>query len=425
MNKRQKYDNTIQYELSIYDIYNIGNYYYKLKDYNNVISIYSKIFNNDDTNIEINKVLNTILLQLGSAYYKLNNFVKCIKLYNLIDINHIYDIENYDFYEDIDIKLQEKNNNINIIKIYLLALCSKKLMLHDDTILYFNKCISYIKNKNENKSEDNILLDYIYNHLIELYEKKQLNNFDEKEINQLLDIYKIKNKYIKVLEILKKNNNQIEINNYIKNILNDVYIFMLDNENIDEIFEYFEILTDDDIIFLAKKYHDLYKPENIKKLINNNYKIQKLETKIIILYNLLQCDYNNIKHCENIFKIYEKLNDDEKNENILKIIESTKSYYNQLISIHICKNEINNIKFSNFYKYLDRSNLDIINNEYCKYLSLKNTFKNIESTIDKCVICLSDENEIITLNCHNTHIICYECYLKINLCPMCRDKIYK
>ena len=54
----------------------------------------------------------------------------------------------------------------------------------------------------------------------------------------------------------------------------------------------------------------------------------------------------------------------KKNENILNIIKSTKSYYNQLISTHICKNEINNIKFSNFYKYLDRSNLDIINNEY-------------------------------------------------------------
>lgn len=421
MNKRQKYEHIIQYELSITDSYNIGNYYYKLKDYNNVISIYSKIFNHNNTNIESDNVLNTILLQLGSAYYKLYNFDESIRFYNLIDINHNYDISNYNFYEDINIKSIDKNIDINIIKMYLLGISSKKILLYDGSIMYFNKCISYIKNKKENI----LLNNYIYNHLIELYEKKQLNNLTENEINQLLEIYKIKNKYIKVLEILKKNNNQIEINNYIKNILNNVYIFMLDNENIDEIFEYFEILNDNDIIFLAEKYHDLYKPENIRKLINNNYKIQKLETKIIILYKLLQCDYNNIKHCENIFKIYEKLNDDEKNENILKIIESTKSYYNQLISTHICKNEINNIKFSNFYKYLDRSNLDIINNEYCKYLSLKNTFKNIESTIDKCVICLSDENEIITLNCHNTHIICYECYLKINVCPMCRDKIYK
>ena len=423
MNKRPKYEHRIQYELSIHDIYNIGNYYYKLKDYNNVISIYSKIFNYDDSNIEPTNILNTILLQLGSVFRNSNNFNECIKLYNLIDTNHNYDIDKYNFYEDIDIKSPDKNININIIKMYLVGLSTYKLILYDDAIIYFNNCITLIT---KNGYDDNILLIHIYNHLMEIYENKQINNLNETEINQLLDIYKFKNKYIKVLEILKNNNNQIEINNYIKNILNNVYIFMLDNtdntDNIDEIFGYFEILTDDDIIFLAEKYYDLYRPENIRKLINNNYKIQKLETKIIILYKLLQCDYKNIRHCENIFKIFEILNDSEKNENILNIIKSTKSYYNQLVSTHIPKNELNNIKF---LEYLDKSNLDIINNEYCKYLHLKNTFKNMDSKIDKCVICLSYENEIITLNCHHTHIICYECYMKINSCPMCRDKINK
>ena len=103
---------------------------------------------------------------------------------------------------------------------------------------------------------------------------------------------------------------------------------------------------------------------------------------------------------EGLQNIYEEAKNNAKNNDELKIFQ---------------------ILLSNVPKW----NPDIINNEYCKYLSLKNTFKNIDSKIDKCVICLSDENEIITLNCHNTHIICYECYTKINSCPICRDNIYK
>ena len=60
----------------------------------------------------------------------------------------------------------------------------------------------------------------------------------------------------------------------------------------------------------------------------------------------------------------------------------------------------------------------------CKFLNLYKYFDINNIKKDNCVICLNN-NEIITLNCHFSHIVCYKCYSKIDKCPMCREIIYK
>ena len=92
-----------------------------------------------------------------------------------------------------------------------------------------------------------------------------------------------------------------------------------------------------------------------------------------------------------------------------------------MIIIYIYDYNLEDIKYP---EHLNKYNLDLINNEYCKFLHLKNMFKK-KTLKDKCIICFDDENEIIILNCHDTHIICYKCYNKINSCPLCRNIIYK
>ena len=138
-----------------------------------------------------------------------------------------------------------------------------------------------------------------------------------------------------------------------------------------------------------------------------------------MLSKLLRFDYRNKRLCEDIFKNYNRI--ENKTSDMENILKSTKTYYNEIIIINIYDYNLEDIKYP---EYLSKQNLDLINNEYCKFLHLKNMFKK-ETSKDKCIICFDDDNEIIILNCHNTHVICYRCYNKINSCPMCREIIYK
>ena len=402
-NKRFKKDDkviNIDTTLSIIQITNIINIDFCNKHYDDIITLYLHIRKYILDDLNNNNYLNIILLQVGYSYFYIGKYEDALTIFNFIDDKIDLIINNTSIY-NIDI-----NGDILLcdIKSYIMGMINKMLNKWDDAINYFKKSL----NNNKLKS-------LTYNNLLDIYLKKEFKT--KNDILELIEIYKYKNNHTEVINYLYQiDDNQIEINNYIKYILKNIYIFMLDEPNIDKILDNFKILCDDDIIFLAEKYYELDNNNKIKELINNNYKIQKIDTKIIIKYKILLHEYTNKKLCEDIFNLYYKL--DVKTLEINDIFNNTKKYYNDIIY-----NDINNMIDIKYPQYLNKKNLDYLNNEYCKFLQLKNMF-NKKPLIDKCIICF-DNSEIITLNCHNTHNVCYKCYTKINKCPLCRDIIYK
>ncbi len=40
----------------------------------------------------------------------------------------------------------------------------------------------------------------------------------------------------------------------------------------------------------------------------------------------------------------------------------------------------------------------------------------------KCCVCwiLLKNHKLVSFNCHNTHVLCHDCYSKCTSCPLCR-----
>jgi hypothetical protein len=210
-----------------------------------------------------------------------------------------------------------------------------------------------------------------------------------------------------------------EINNYIKDIIQDEYIFMLNDDNIEYYLNKYVISDESDIMFLLEKYVNLGNINKIKNLLNISIEQNLSDSiQIEILYELLKLNNKKLKYCEQIFEIFENndYSDNIKLQNTLKII--IEYYNNELRYSHRLGNQ-------KFKKYLNNKNLDRINNNYACYLNLYKYFDFNNIKKDKCVICLKKNIEIITLNCHHTHTCCYKCYNHIDKCPLCRNNIYK
>jgi hypothetical protein len=408
LNKKVKLD------LDINDIDNIINYNFEKNNYDIIIKYYNNI-----NNINNESFTNNILFIICLSNIKLEKYHDALNILNNIQnniqINNSNNIFTLNFYKKFDIiddrfRLFQEINSINSFALLtncLLGFCYKKI---ND----IEKSIQYFENAN-NLAKENILINLsisISSNLIELYETDKVIYFDK-----LINLYKFKNEHTKIIELYETKNMNKEINTYIQNILHDEYIFMLDNNNIEYYLDKYSIIDDSDILFLLEKYTNLNKSDNIKNLFNISLeKNYCSEIKIKILFELVKRNNKKIKYCELIFNEIENLKD--KSNDINNIIKNVISYYN---------NELyyNGILGKDKYKkYLEKKNLDIINNNLCKYLNLYKYFDISNIKTDNCVICLNN-NVIITLNCHFSHIVCYKCYSKIDKCPMCRDIIYK
>ena len=259
-NKRFKKDDkviNIDTTLSITQITNIINIDFCNKDYDDIITLYLHIKKYILDNLNNNKYLNIILLQVGYSYFYIGKYEDALTIFNLIDDKIDVIINNTSIY-NIDI-----NGDILLcdIKSYIMGMINKMLNKWDDAIIYFKKSL----NNNKLKS-------ITHNNLLDIYLKKEFKT--KNDILELIEIYKYKNNHTEVINYLHQiDDNQKEINNYIKYILKNIYLFMLDEPNIDKILDNFKILCDDDIIFLAEKYYELDNNNKIKELINDNYKI--------------------------------------------------------------------------------------------------------------------------------------------------------
>ena len=72
-----------------------------------------------------------------------------------------------------------------------------------------------------------------------------------------------------------------------------------------------------------------------------------------------------------------------------------------------------------------QNNIDLLNDENV-ILKTKNQVvsKKLNKTIDtyRCVVCLTKPKNIILQSCFH-FVICYNCLEKLDVCPICREKI--
>ena len=423
----------IKLDLDINDIDNIINYNFEKNNYDNVIKYYNNINNNNiNNNTSCNSLTNNILFIVCFSYIKLEKYHDALDILDILNISNNIQKNNtinnfnftFNFYKEFNIKedrfiLSEQINTTNtpntpdsinsfsLIINCLFGICYKKINNTDKSIQYFED--------SNNLAKENILLNlinFININLIELYETDKLIYFDK-----LINLYELKNNHKKIIELYETKNMNNEINTYIQNILQDEYIFMLDNDNIEYYLDRYSIIDESDILFLLEKYTNLNKSDNIKNLFNISLeKNYSSEIKVKILFELIKKNNKKIKYCELIFDEIENLKD--KSNDINNTINNVISYYNNEIYYNGMLGK------DKYKKYLNKKNLDIINNNMCKFLNLYKYFDINNIKKDNCVICLNN-NEIITLNCHFSHIVCYKCYSKIDKCPMCREIIYK
>jgi hypothetical protein len=402
----------IKLDIDINDFYDIIYHNYLNKNYDLCIKYYENTIQYD------NNIDNNILLIIKISYFKLNNYNESTNIFinnkNIENDNNIYDIN---FYNIFNIKSDTNyTHNKNLISTYIDGYAYKNMKNIDSSIIYFESCFYTAK--------ESVLINIVKNisdHLIELYE----SNVD-KYFNELKKLYQQNSLHIKYIELIKTKNMYIDSNNYIKQIINDELNFIFndnnDNNDIDYYLDNYVITDESDILYLLDKYKSFGKMNKIRDLINktefNNNEINfNPEIYINILYEYVRLnDTSRIKYCGLIFDLIEKI--ENKSDKINNILNEIIEYYNAELYY---SNKLGSIKYK---KYLNRRNLDNINNNYCIYLNLYKYFNidNIEKNL--CVICL-DTQDIIKLNCHETHIVCPQCYKRIDKCPMCRDVIHK
>jgi Fe-S-cluster formation regulator IscX/YfhJ len=394
----------IKLDLNLIDIESIISFNYDKKKYESILNLY------DDIKYE----------DLSDYIY----IITCLSSLKLEKYDQSIDIFSYHYFCDIS------DNIVNIFIDFfnLESFLKDKKDLDYDIIIYYVKGYAYKKLNNIEKSKkyfdlckykatEKILIffvKHIENLIIELYELDKNKYFDE-----LLNLYKFNDLHKKVVELYEFKDMKNEINNYIKNIIQDEYIFMLNDDNIEYYLNKYIIIEESDILFLLEKYVNLGNINKIKNLLNISIE-QNVSTinNIKILNELIKLNHKRIKYCEQIFEIFENNNYNDNTE-LKNIFNDSINYYNNELRY---SHRLGNI---NYKKYLNKENLDRLNNNFAVYLNLYKYFDEYNIKKDNCIICLKENIEIITLNCHHTHKCCYKCYYQIDKCPMCRDKIYK
>jgi len=391
----------IKLDLNLNQIENIIQFNYDKQNYENIINLYG--------DIKYEKLTDNIYFILCLSFLKLEKYENSINILLLNEFAMSYDIINIFFgFFNISPFINKKDIEYNIIKNYILGDCYKKLKDIKKSEKYFKIC--------KDIAQEKILIFFVKNidnQLIELYELDK-NNY----IYDLINLYKSNDSYRKVIELYEEKNMTKELNDYIRNIIQDEYMFMFDDDNIEYYLDKYVISEESDIIFLLEKYVNLGKLNEIQKLLNISIE-QNLSDiiQIKILYELIKLNHKRIKYCERVFELFEKNNYD--NTELQNILKNIVEYYNNELKY---SHRLGNKKYE---KYLTKDNLDRINNNYAVYLNLYKYFDINNIKKDKCVICLKENIEIITLKCHHTHNCCYRCYPHIDKCPLCRDKIYK
>lgn len=205
-------------------------------------------------------------------------------------------------------------------------------------------------------------------------------------------------------------NNIIQKNNFIKNIFDYITYDDYDSIYIDKF-----IISDFlDLFYIIDRLIEFNDPYKLKNVILKYIDIYNNTIQIFLYYYLIKYTHthNNRNYCKIFIELYENINNEEEKNKLKSIFDFIIDIYNTTYF------DIEDIKYR---KYLTKDNINYINYKLYDYYKLKSIFKNSE-VFENCTIC-ENENYILSLGCHETHKVCYECFEKIDNCPFCRDTL--
>ena len=184
-----------------------------------------------------------------------------------------------------------------------------------------------------------------------------------------------------------------------------------------------------DIDNMLKYYLMAINKGNSNAMNNLGYYYEKInEIDNMLKYYLMAIDKGNSNAMYNLGHYYAKINDID---NMLKYcLPAIENNYNRDEKIIMLLNKnIKSIKhLMIFRKYLDKNNLNKLNEYISDYLKIQNDLKLYQSNYiikKECPICYETDDHIIFL-CN--HSVCYMCYQKLNSeksfnCPLCRKQV--
>ena len=214
-------------------------------------------------------------------------------------------------------------------------------------------------------------------------------------------------RFSKYIENIKDN---IKKNNFIKNIFEYISYDDYDSNYIDKY-----IINDfTDLFYIIDILIEFNDPYKLKNIILKHIEIYNDNIKIFLYYYLIKYTHSSDSriYCKIAIELYENINNQEEKNKLKTIFNFIINIYNSTYF------DIGDIRYR---KYLTKDNINYINYKLYDYYKLKSIYKNNE-LIENCTIC-ENENYILSLGCHESHKVCFECFEKIDNCPFCRDTI--
>lgn len=378
--------------------------YYCYEMFNLLLNVKSHIF--------LKNMVQTTRLHYYNNY---DMIMKFFLLDRMIKYNNANPTKRYTIYEDINYLFSNMSND------YIIT-CIINFIIDDDIKYIYT--LEEILGDDFDDYIDVIIGQIVYNGGIKCFEYLH-NNYGPFDINKLLPVFKssMVGNYIADNIILK----MIELGDDIINIIPYIVMWLSINCN---------LLNNNNVIHHLNLLMPYCKEKKIIHLVtiniiyNNNY---------IIFHNMMMKYY---KHLTNVrlFCYVAKYIMNHNTDIIMKLYNSF-SYTNEEMDDIFTSMCINNITIAiwiqemNPYRYYFGLSKNEIN-QYIEWYDIDynmtlppiiyDNIKNIKNNINhsECSVCY-DTTDSIIMPCHDSHMVCVSCFIKLNnnpKCPMCRSE---
>lgn len=345
------------------------------------------------------RTLDKYLKETYNKYIKdnnsLNSFVE--RLYK----NTQEMVKDYDYnYKDYTVTILSNKDKNKVKEIYennkILAPKLNKVLLNPKLTVYNNYqwIAKFYKNilGNEDLEAFNKEIDELFNYLKHysirnsvpksnvLIVKYILNNYNLKELANLI----LKNaKYPEYIEYIMDNEKNIK--ELYKYFLEEIKVNFINKNYIPELLLKFDLKLDNEDIFMEFCYYDfiingnesaLYPLEDSKDF-NNYYKRIITSTKNVVILEKLY------KHCGEIDKLFNLLNNKENEFRLIANVDILKEKYNKELYEHFKKS---------FYKKIDGGKQRKIYEEASKYIGVIYNLNHGEKLVDEIIKQLKESN---------------------------------
>lgn len=417
----------------------LGTYYHEKEDYDNMFkyyimavetdaNLYNKFFRDlRKINTEIMKkfILKGVELNIAAAMYNLANLYRKERKFNLMKKYYLMAIDKGDIESITSLGTFYRHKNVNkSIKYFLMGVSKDNLNAMENLALYYKDIKEY---------------DLMIKYFLMVIENEKCKG---------IKCGKNGYKYNPRLHTL--NRCLIKLGEYYEQIYDFKNMIKYYMQGVDmnhklsmcKLGDYYE--REGDYEQMKKYYLMAIKHGNTEAMckLGDYYCKREIDFEQFEKYYLMAIKLNNIKamcelgafykymgeydQMEKYYSMAIERGDFEANIILCEFFFSRKEYDIGLKYVEPIKEccpeffeDVDDIKILLKYKdYLSGTKLREFNLAYCNYLSFLKESESIVNISGECPICLEEEVYCIKLICD--HLVCYECYPKIEKCPLCR-----